>query len=968
MQLRSKKNIPLHQESTGEQLSFHKASIIRGWCCAIAAFSMCVFTASQAMAHGKNVGVFGKLEASSVPAQVLPNSWPSGYLNFELPQCGPIAYSAHTDHLYLVDSDGNRLVETDRKGNVLHRIPVGSGPAGVAVSPNGQVLYVTDHLSDSVTVIDSHTRKTLAVIQQIDPDTRLSQLDEPCGVAFSPTKPEAYVTLGQPNQVAIIDTTNHTIKTLLSIPAEEPRAIRVSPDGGSIYVAALESGNRTEIRLKGEEDNGFSNETDPLLWAWTWLQFILSNFLEEDEIVQVDDSDYPDQDVFVIDSNTLEVSAISRVGTLLYGLSTDSNGSLWVTTTDHLNFKDGPEELDGRPILNNLVQLTPGDGGWTDPDRQIFPLDEDASGQPIPGGAVPYDVTATESGELLVTAASSKRLLIVDPLSGLVKQRIPVGALPRGVVAVGSYAYVYNRGNMTLSIVHLGDSHSIKATEERRVAFATDPAPAHIQKGRRLFYNAKFSSNGTFACASCHQDGHADHLVWDLGDGPRSTMTVRGIEGTEGFHWDGTKTTAQKLVTDGVTGDVFRGTITSNEVENMAAFILHVSFPPSPFRAPTDQLSASAREGAVLVRREVWQDAENQVIGTRAQFDPAFEELIREWGGPNVIPREGCALSGCHTAPLWTTPNADPTIIEAVTIRGMWDRNTWIHNGATSKRDTLTATNIYRSYFGHPEPYPGHATATAASGGFFTTAFRHEVDTTNEEGEIDPVILMPRMEAYQFELSTGVPGALGRSELYDGTPTTEEAETLIEIINAAAAHKVQMRVEGTLGQGNISWTWLPDTSEWQTKQGTILSQNQAAALLNQGLSYTLRVRADLPRDTKDQPLLENIVLADDPKHLATAVNGKKQTFILKGENFKPGMWILVDGWRYAQPTVIDAQTAEHIENPVNAGGPYYIISVLNPDGLQSNEFPIPVLQPTAVSEVLPKSFEPSVDTVLSPLP
>jgi YVTN family beta-propeller protein len=938
---------------------------MKTWLSAIAVIGVCLFTASQAGAHGKNVGVFGKLLPSANSNQVLPESWPTGYLNFELPQCGPIAYSAHTDHLYLVDSDGNHLVEIDRKGTVLHRTPVGLGPAGGAVSPDGQVLYVTDHLSDSITVIDSNTRQALAVIQQIDPDTRLSVLDEPCGVAFSPTKSEAYVTLGQPNRVAVIDTTNHTIQKMLPIQAEEPRAVRVFSDGAWIYVAALESGNRTEILLTGEGD---IDDSDPLLWAWNFLQFILGNFTEEEEIVQIDDTDYPDQDVFVIDSETYEIIGISDVGTLLYGLSTDINGSLWITTTEHLNFKDGPEELDGQPILNRLVQLSPGPGGWADPDRQSFPLDEDVSGQPIPGGAVPYDITTTEGGQLLVTAASSSRLLVVDPLTGLVSHRISVGTLPRGVVAAENYAYVYNQGEMTLSIVSLGDGNSIKPMEETLVAFATDPAPSNIQEGRRLFYDARFLSNGTFACAGCHQNGHTDHLVWDLGDCPRSTMTVRGIAGTEGFHWDGTKATAQQLVIDGVTGDVFRGSIETGEVENMAAFLLNVSFPPSPFRAPTDQLSPPAREGAVITRREVWQDAEHKLVGSRVQFDPAFKELLQEWGGPNVVPREGCALSGCHTAPLWTSPSPSAELIEPVTLRGMWDRNTWVHNGATSKRDTLTATNIYRSFFGHPEPYPGHLTATAASGGFFTTAFRHEVDTTNSQEEIDSVILMPRIEAYQFELSTGLPGILGRSVLYDGSPTPEEAQILTEIINAAAAHKVRMRVEGNLGQNPISWVWLPATNEFQTAQGTTLSHSEAAALLSQASSYTLRVRADLPSDTQDQPLLENIVDGDNPKQLVNAINGKTQTFILTGQNFKQGMWILVDGWRYVQPTVLDSQIAEHIEDPVNAAGSYYIISVLNPDGLQNNEFPIPVLNPNSVNPGQPISFAPSLDPALSPLP
>ncbi|RMH33613.1 MAG: hypothetical protein D6690_11735 [Nitrospirae bacterium] len=98
---------------------------------------------------------------------------------------------------------------------------------------------------------------------------------------------------------------------------------------------------------------------------------------------------------------------------------------------------------------------------------------------------------------------------------------------------------------------------------------------------------------------------------------------------------------------------------------------------------------------------------------------------------------------------------------------------------------------------------------------------------------------------------------------------------------------------------------------------------------------------------------------DDPNKLVTAINGRTQKFILKSRHFKPGMWILVDGRRYAQPTVIDSETAEHIEDPVNAVGPYYIISVLNPDGLKSNEFSGSVTPASALAPALPKSVAPT---------
>lgn len=152
----------------------------------------------------------------------------------------------------------------------------------------------------------------------------------------------------------MIDTRTHALKTIVPLPAEEPCAVAVSSNGVWIFVAALESGNRTEIRLTNEPSG--ESERNPLLWAWQVLEFVRGNFQAEDEVVQIDDPAYPDRDVSVIDSQAYAITEISRVGTLSYGLAADLDGGLWVAMTDHLNFKDGPEELDGHPILNRLVR------------------------------------------------------------------------------------------------------------------------------------------------------------------------------------------------------------------------------------------------------------------------------------------------------------------------------------------------------------------------------------------------------------------------------------------------------------------------------------------------------------------------------------------------------------------------------------------------------------------------------------
>jgi hypothetical protein len=390
----------------------------------------------------------------------------------------------------------------------------------------------------------------------------------------------------------------------------------------------------------------------------------------------------------------------------------------------------------------------------------------------------------------------------------------------------------------------------------------------------------------------------------------------------------------------------------------MASFILNVAFPPSPHRSPLDMMSPKARDGSAIVRRGLHLNASHQPVlvqGEPIHFDPAFDDLIRSIGGPNVQPSagEGCTLAGCHEAPLWTvgptdiadSGSTDGRPIQPVTFRGMWDRHVWIHDGRSNTIDNLRATNEYLKFFGYAPSYPGFLTAAAASSGFFTTFFRHEWDTINTEtGMVDPLVFHSRIEAYMRELSTGVPGALGRYLHYDRDLTDEEWLVLNDIVQAAIYHKVELRVRGHLDNTRHSWTWVPEGNQWLTDDGRILTREQAGALINAAEIVSLGVSAMLPADTSVQPLLETIVLEGSERHLATARNGEVQTFIFQGENFRPGMRILVDGFGYRELDVIDEGTARHTEF-VNAPGPYYIISVLNPNGLQSNEFPVPVVGP-----------------------
>lgn len=881
--------------------------------------------------------------------------WPQRYLNFETPQCNPIALSRR-GRIYVVNTPRHEIVEMTRSGRIKRRLYVGLEPSGVAASPDGRTLYVTNHLSDNISVVDVKKWVVKATIEDVDPATRLSVLDEPCGVVFSPVQPRAFVTLSQPNQVAVIDTTTHSVLDLIDIDGEDPRALAVSPDGRYVFVAAFASGNQTEVDVVGEE---IFYEA-PGSWWQNFIALIVQAIRDFPFTGRIslptpgaNLAERPDSDVFVIDTSTLEVTRIDGVGTLLYGLEFSSDGNtVWVANTNHENFKNGFAEIDGRPIANRLTRIRPGTGGWSDAEIAFFAMDEDpSSGNAVAGGAVPAAIVRTKRGDLLVPASSSDTLIILDG-DGTVRARVGVGSMPRGVVTRGNLAWTYNRGDSTVSIVHVK-----KAKERKRVSFGQDPAPANLEAGRRHFYSAEFSRSRTFSCASCHPDSDTDHLIWEFDDvtGHRGTQTVRGIAGTEGFHWDGSQADAHELIVGGVTGPIFQGSINPCQVNQMAEFILNVPFPPSPYRSPSDMLTPEARVGAAVARRGVHYDDQDIALSPLA-FDPGFESLFKSIAGENILPGIGetCAASGCHTAPLWTSPGVVGGI-EAVTFRGMWDRNTWVHNGVSSKVGELEATDLYRADKGYPPRYAGVATADASSSSFMTTFFRGH-DSAGQPGA-DPLALNERVEAFMRELSTGLPGVLGRQVLFDGTPTAEEGIMLTEILDAADDGKITMRIHGTTATGSVHWFFVPGAPPtFVSEDGQILTPDEVEAILATG-PYLLLVTADLPTHTDVQPLLRTIVTLGAPGVIATAQNGKTQTFEIRGSGFVPGMWLLVDGFPYVQPAVLSDSVARHTESPVNAPASFYVLSLLNPAGLQSNEFPMPVVGDPDPTK--PPTFEPA---------
>ena len=131
---------------------------------------------SRADSDAKNAG------APQRPAAV-------GHPSFMSPHASPIAISG--GHVFVVNTPSDTVDVIDAKTRkIVARVNVGIDPVSIAVRPDGKEIWVSNHISDSVSVIDNNPEsptylQVIATIQEFDPKTKATRFDEPVGIAFA---------------------------------------------------------------------------------------------------------------------------------------------------------------------------------------------------------------------------------------------------------------------------------------------------------------------------------------------------------------------------------------------------------------------------------------------------------------------------------------------------------------------------------------------------------------------------------------------------------------------------------------------------------------------------------------------------------------------------------------------------------------------------------------------------------------
>jgi YVTN family beta-propeller protein len=136
------------------------------------------------------------------------------------------------------DGDAVTLVNT-RTRTVEATIPVGAAPWGVAWSPGGERVFVTNREGRSVSVMDAATRTVVATIA-VGP--------QPLGIVVHPFLPRAYVSSYAADRVEVIDTTTLAVVDTIAV-GDGPSGLAVHPAGGTLFVASYLAGRIAAIDL-----------------------------------------------------------------------------------------------------------------------------------------------------------------------------------------------------------------------------------------------------------------------------------------------------------------------------------------------------------------------------------------------------------------------------------------------------------------------------------------------------------------------------------------------------------------------------------------------------------------------------------------------------------------------------------------------------------------------------------------------
>ncbi|HET7224700.1 MAG TPA: hypothetical protein VFK69_03210 [Candidatus Eisenbacteria bacterium] len=775
---------------------------------------------------------------SVLPRHLLSRPATSGdYVHFESAHVHPAVMTPSGKRLLVVNTPDAQLTVFDLTGigpgvQKVAAIPVGLEPVSVACLDDS-TAWVVNQLSDDISVVNLntlHVRATLRVG------------DEPSDVVFAGTPTRAFVTVTGEDLIKVYTPWILTgPAAVIRSPAHRPRALARNAAGTFVYVAMFEGGNRTTVVPANRFGPGeFPSDPDfprnPALppnppkvglmvqnQLGTWSDMYGNAWNSKIHFTM------PDVDLAEINTTSFTVSrTFAGLGAANFGVAVNpSNGTIGVTSTagETRQFLRYEPRLIGY-LAETQVSFITAAGVIA-----LRKLDPHIDYTTVPGTQAEADsaigiptgiVFAADGSRAYVTSLATNKIGVLNPVGGTfstLKARVKAVEGPTGIVVDDARHKLYVIGHAHNEIQTLS---TLDFSELARQPIGFDPTPDAVVHGRQMFYGGFTSTHGDQSCATCHVFGDTDHLAWDLGDptagyvpppnpnpnglhgfdpekGPMITQTLRGISGTEPFHWRGDRADIFAFNPAFTTLMGRTDPLPDSQMTALADFVAALTLPPNP-NQNLDRTFPDAAPGSPSAAR-------GKTFFESTVFDSLGHKCVDCHSGPAGTSRQIMSSAVVHTTQDFKVPQL---------------RTTYTKMGY---KDSTGVANEVGFGFGNDG-------TVHSLDELFTADSLHRIVTSAAD--------RADVEAYLLAFDTGTPPAVGFQVTFDGT-NNSDATTLAELDTLKGqqdAGNIQVIAKGRLAGQDRGWLYVGG-DQWQPDKQAGANVTTADLIATAGLGTEL---------------------------------------------------------------------------------------------------------------------------------
>jgi DNA-binding beta-propeller fold protein YncE len=141
---------------------------------------------------------------------------------------GKAVFSPCNGKLYVTEWYGNELITVDPVAGTATAQALGGSLWDMAITPNGQRLYILDRGGDQIVIYDTATAASSGTISPL--------CNDPWGIDITPDGSTLVVACEDDHTVRFVATSNNAVTTLSLASDSDPRDVQISANGATAWV------------------------------------------------------------------------------------------------------------------------------------------------------------------------------------------------------------------------------------------------------------------------------------------------------------------------------------------------------------------------------------------------------------------------------------------------------------------------------------------------------------------------------------------------------------------------------------------------------------------------------------------------------------------------------------------------------------------------------------------------------------